>query len=69
MYNNWTKFNGGTIPEGYEVRSFCHCGLMIRKIQTEKLLTIDELCKASKLFKKNKHKYHENKDSYNNRCR
>lgn len=50
----WTKFYGGTIPEGYEVRSFCHCGLMIRKIKKEELLTIDELYKASKQLKKMK---------------
>ncbi len=55
MYN-WTKFYGGTIPEGYEVMTFCHCGLMIRKIKTEELLTIDELYKASKRLKK----FHQN---------
>jgi hypothetical protein len=51
MYN-WSKFYGGTIPEGYEVRTFCHSALMIRKIKEEELLTIDELYKASKRLKK-----------------
>lgn len=30
-YDGWQKFNGGIVPEGYECRSFVHCGLMIRK--------------------------------------
>lgn len=30
-YDGWQKFNGGTVPDGYELRLFVHCGLMIRK--------------------------------------
>jgi len=35
-YNGWQKFNGGIVPDGYEVRLFAHCGLMIRKQPTGK---------------------------------
>jgi hypothetical protein len=33
-YDGWQKFNGGIVPDGYELKSFVHCGLMIRKIKS-----------------------------------
>ena len=35
-YDGWQKFNGGTVPDGYELRNFVHCGLMIKKIPPTK---------------------------------
>ena len=32
-YDGWQKFNGGTVPDGYELKLFVHKGLMIRKIK------------------------------------
>jgi hypothetical protein len=48
----WIKFESGTVPDGYEIRLFVHCGLMIRKIDTEELLrcNLDELTKKLKKY-------------------
>ena len=32
-YDGWQKFNGGVVPDGYELKSFVHCGLMVRRIK------------------------------------
>lgn len=52
MLSDWKKFNGGVMPNGYEVHNFIHCGLMIRKLPTEKLLTSFELTMINKKMKK-----------------
>lgn len=35
-YDGWQKFNGGIVPDGYELNFFVHCGLMIKKIPPTK---------------------------------
>jgi len=37
-YNGWQVFNGGIVPEGYEVKLFIHSGLMIKKNVESNLL-------------------------------
>lgn len=39
----WKKFEGGIVPEGYEIMLFPHCGLMIRKKFVDiKLIFVDK---------------------------
>ena len=48
-YDGWQKFNGGIVPDGYELKSFVHCGLMIRKIKNKEDVEIQKLKRHEKL--------------------
>ena len=53
----WTKFKGGEVPKGYDVRLFIHKGLMIMPIEKEKLLDATEMYNAQLALNKFKKKY------------
>ena len=52
-YDGWQKFNGGCVPDGYEISNFPNCGLMIRKIKSKEDVEKQE----RELYEKLKLKY------------
>lgn len=58
-YCGWQKFNGGTVPDGYDVKLFPHSGLMIRKKITDES---NEIINSIKNRILSEHKKYANKD-------